>query len=90
MKVALVGWMMRSTSKAFVPCGILVWRGAGGMVGAAQDCRQVIIFTGKQKQIMCSKESNPWMRTTKIAGMCALPKETTYAQQVHTALLSTC
>ena len=38
---------------------------------------------------MCSKESNPWMRTTKIAGMCALAKETAYAQQVHTPLLST-
>lgn len=30
---------------------------------------------------MCSKESNPWMRTTKIAVMRALAKETAYAQQ---------
>ena len=54
--------------------------GAGGTVGAARDCRRVIILTGKQKQLMCSKESNQWMRTRKIAGMCALAKETAYAQ----------
>ena len=50
-------------------------------MGAARDCRRVVILTGKQKQPMCSKESNPWMRTTKIAVMRALAKETAYAQQ---------
>ena len=54
-------------------------RGAGGTVGAARDCRRVIILTGKQKQLMCSEESNPWMQTTKITGMCAWAKETAYA-----------